>query len=632
MGRRFLLWTLTFLSLSFSQGIEELLKKYEEASELYKRTRRESLGHVIVFTREDLKRMQAYRLSDVLKSLRLFTFGNNRFGVATLNEYGGVSPIPRHVRLYINDHEVSSLNTGSPFLVWENFPLDVVDHIEIYHGIGAIELGNDPATVIIKIYTKEPKKENARYVRGSVSSRRGYDGVIYSAEELSPDFSYIFLFMDGADNRKNYTVNGQKLLRDAFYNYAFLGLYFKRTKLELGYGSLRRDPFVGFAVDGVAETGWTRAEDIYISLTAFPFEDRSIKFVLSLDNHRRKHYESSSTGLYIPVFADPDPLKNPKDFYEKAFFNKVDIYLSKEFRGKNNKLLTAVSYKLYNSDIDSRYYTRLNGDRVQVNGTVPFDRQEIYSLIIEDQFSLNPRNLIIGGIKADKYLRNGGFRDFNELIARIGYISAPTDNLLIKGFVARSYIPPYFYDVEISGRDLDPIEIPFSFTTEAVVSMGSTQLNVGAGYIRVEKAIVPDNTGRLTNSRDGYEIKPLFLDLSYTFDRTKLSAGYSTVLDPHSKASPLRGGYLRVLSSFWRLDTFAELVYRSSFNFQGKKIEEGYDLSAGASYRITNGFSIHLKGENLLNKATEIPYTTGSGVISFPVRERTIYLGASWVF
>jgi len=632
MGRRFLGWILALVSLSFSQEIGELLKKYEEASELYRRTRKESLGHVIVFTRRDLERMQAYRLSDVLRSLRFFTLGNNRFGVATLNEYGSMSPIPRYIRLYINDHEVSSLHTGSPFLVWENFPLDVVDHIEIYYGIGAIELGNDPATLIIKVYTKEPKRENARYMRGTVSSRKGYDGVIYSAEEISPNFSYIFLFTDGADNRKSYNLSGQKLSRDAFYNYAFLGMYFRKAKLELGYGSLKKDPFMGFAVDGVAEKGRTRAKDLYISLTAYPTEDRSVKFVFSLDNHRRRHYEKSSTGLYIPIFADPDPLKNPKDFYENAFFSKIDVYLSKEFRREKNKLLTALSYKLYNSDIDSRYYTRLNGERVQVNGTVPFNRQEIYSLIIEDQFSINPRNLIIGGIKLDKYYRNGGFKDFNELIARVGYISAPTENLLLKGFLARSYIPPYFYDVDISERDLSPEEIPFSLTTEAVLTLGKLRLNGGVGYVKIEKAIVPDSTGRLTNSEGSYEVKPLFLELNCTFEGTKLSVGYSAIIDPDRKLSPTRGGYVRVMSSFRKFDTFAELVYRNSFEFQGKRIDEGYDLSAGVSYRLTDSISINLKGENLLNEATEIPYTTSSGVVSFPVRERTLYLGTSWVF
>jgi len=341
---------LIITGIALSQDIGRLLREYEEASELYRKTRRESLGHVIIFKREDLERMQAYRLGDILRSIRYFTLSNNRFGVLSLFEFGAYSLIPKHYRLYINDHEVSSLHTGSPFLVWENFPLDLIEHIEIYQAPGAIELGNEPAIVIVKVYTKDPTKENASRIRATATSREGYDIVFYRAEELGADASYLFLISGGSDNRKDYRVGADTLSRDAFYRYAFMGLYFRNVKLELGYGSVS-----------------TRAEDLYFVITAYPLSDRSLKFVFSLDNHRRKHYEASSSGLFIPIFMDPlNPVNNPRDFYENTFFNKIDIYLSKTFATRRNKLLTAVSYKLYNADVDSRYYTTFGGNRISV--------------------------------------------------------------------------------------------------------------------------------------------------------------------------------------------------------------------------------------------------------------------------
>ena len=629
----FLLLTLNF---SFPQDIEKLLREYEEASELYRKTRRESLGHVIVFRREDLERMQAYRLGDLLKSLRYFTLSNNRFGVLSLFEFGAYSVIPKHYRLYINDHEVSSLHTGSPFLVWENFPLDLIEHVEIYQAPGAIELGNEPAIVIIKIYTKDPRRENVSRIRSTASSRKGYDLVFYRAEELGPETSYVFLLSAGSDNRKDYTLRGETLSRDAYYRYAFAGLYFPNVKLELGYGSVNRTPFLGFATDNVAEEGYTKAEDLYFVLTAYPLEDRSLKFVFSLDNHRRKHYESSSSGLFIPIFMDPlNPLNNPRDFYENTFFNKIDIYLSKTFTRRKNKLLTAVSYKLYNADVDSRYYTTLGGTRVNVGSTVPFNRQEIYSLILEDQFSLDPRNLLIGGVKLDKYYRNGGFKDFEEYILRVGYITTPRRGVYLKGFLSRSYIPPYFYDIEISRRDLDTIKIPLSATAEAIFSFGRTKVNVGGGYVRVKHSIAPDSSGLLRNLDEILEYRPVSLDVEHDISENhRIQLGYSFFVDPEVRLSPTAGGYLRLLSSFRRIHTFAELVYRRGFEYRGRRIEDGYDLSAGASYSVTDDLSVRIKGENLLNRAIRIPYLalqTGS-VDAYPVRERTLYLSVDWVF
>ncbi len=624
-------------TLSSAQGISELLEEYEQASELYKQTRRDSLGHLILFKRRDIERMQARTLSDLLKSLRFFTLANNRFGILTLNEYGGTSPIPRHVRLYINDHEVSSLHTGSPFLVWENLPLDGVDHVEVYLGIGAIELGNDPASLIIKVYTKEPAKENVSGLRLTGSSRKGYDAVLHSARDLGGDLSYIFWLSESYDNRKDYGISSQTLSRDGRYRYAFFGIYFEHGSLELGYGYVKKNPFMGFAMDNVADKGYTRAEDIYLTLTLYPSEDRDTKLVFSLDNHRRKHLESSSSGLYIPVFMDPlNPLNNPREFYENTFFSKVTVYLSREFSSKNNKLLTALSYKLYSSDVDNRYYVTLGGSVREVDETVPFNRQEIYSLILEDKFSINPRNLIIGGLKIDKYYRNGGFRDFEEIIARVGYISLLTDRLSIKGFLSRSYVPPFFYDTEISGRDLDTMKIPLSVTAEGSLKItDGTTVGFGAGFVRIEDAFVPDSTGRLTNSGESVETKPVFINLESVFrEDHKLQLGYSLFLDPDSEVSSTSGGFMRLLSSVGRFDLFGELIYRRGFEFSGKRIKDGYDLNSGVTYHVSDSLSLRLKGENLLNRSIEIPYVvpqTG-GVVSYPVRERTVYMSMEWVF
>jgi len=634
--RGVLLTVLLTLSTALPEEIGQLLREYEEASELYRKTRRESLGHVIVFKREDLERMQAYRLGDLLKSLRYFVLSNNRFGVLTLFEYGAYSIIPKHFRLYINDHEVSSLHTGSPFLVWENFPLDLIEHIEIYQAAGAIELGNEPAITIIKVYTKDPRRENVNRLRTTGSSRKGYDLVFYRAEELDPNTSYIFMVSGGNDNRKDYTVGGEPLSRDAYYRYAFLGLYLRNVKLELGYGFVKKAPFMGFARDNTAETGYTRAEDVYFVITAYPFEDRSLRFVFSLDNHRRKHYETSATGLFIPIFMDPfNPPSNPRSFYENTFFNKIDIYLSKSFTSRRNRLLTAVSYKLYNADVDSRYYITLGGSRVNVGSTVPFNRQEIYSLIVEDQFSINPRNLLIGGVKLDKYYRNGGFRDFKEYILRVGYITTPLRGVYIKGFLARSYIPPYFYDIEISRRDLDTIKVPISATAEAIFTFRGTRVNVGGGYIKVRHSIAPDSNGILHNLDTPLEYRPLSVDVEHTFSENhRLQAGYSLFVDPEVRLSSTAGGYIRLLSSVRRISAFAELVYRRGFEYEGRKVSDGYDLSGGISYNVTEDLSIRLKGVNLLNRALRIPYLalqTGE-VETYPVRERTVYLTVDWVF
>ncbi|GEM_PF-603000 len=627
----FLIWA----GVVSAQGIGELIREYEKAAELSRKTKKESLGHLILFTRKDLDVLQARKLSDVLKHIRLFTVSSNRFGVLGFNEFGTLTQIPKQVRLYINDHEVSSLHTGSPFLVWENLPLDQVEHIEIYQSPGAIELGNDPSTVIIKIYTKKPERENASRIVATASSRRGIEGIFYRAVEVSSDFSYIFFVSGGYDPRERFKLGGETLSRDSDYRYAFLGMYFENTSLELGYGFIRRDPFMGFAMDGSAEAGFTEAQDFYLVLTSYPFYDRETKIVLSLDNHRREHYERSDGGLYIPIFMSPNPLNNPEDFYENAVFDKADLYISKTFNFPKMNLLSALSYKLYSANILERRYRTIGGSVVDVDGTVPFNRQEIFSIIVENKLSLTPRNLIITGVKLDAYNRNGGVRNFREWIARVGFISLPTDRLALKTFVSRSYIPPFFYDIEVSKRDLDTVKIPISITAEGSINLEAVKFTLWGGYMRVEDEIIPDSGGILHNSSQAvnYRFASLEAVLSPT-GNISLSGGYSFLIDPQKKESPTSGGYLRATSSIGPLSAFSELVYRNSFTYGGKRIGDGYDLSAGISYSITRDLQVRLRGENLLNTSTQIPYRIfqPAGVVSFPVRSRTVYASVDWVF
>ena len=622
---------LTIFNLSSAQDIEKLLKEYEESAKLYKRTARESLGHLFLFTRKDLERYQIHTLRDLLKSLPLLTTGYNRFGVLTLNAFGYLSGIPRFIRLYINEHEVSSIHTGSPFLVWEYFPLDIAEHVEVYLGVGAIELGNDPGLVIIKVYTKEAFRENASKVRASGSSRRGYDGVFYIAKELNDGYSVLFLLSLGRDERANYRQN---LRRDVDYKYAFVSVSKEGITFDVGYGFTSRDPFMHFSSTNNTYSSHIDTRDYYISLTARP--DRDTKFLISFDNHKRNFRFEDPRYLFIPVFMDPqDPQSFPVVFYENALYHKVEAYASRTLRTDKNSLLLALSYKVYASDTDERYYETVGGQRVEKKTLFPFTRQEILSFIAEDSYSIDPRNRLILGARYDVVNRNGGISDLREWILRAGYITLPTDSIMVKGFLARSYLLPYFYDTDFSGRDLKAIEYPVAVSLEGLYSKEDFSARVGAFYTIIKNRLIPDRGGLLYNEPSKYYMKSVLFEIKKTFSEL-LSAelGFSTLIEPEDELSPTKGGHLKLSGSWkgWRY--FAELIYRNSYRFRDKRERDSYDLSAGISYTFKNGVSVRLKGVNLLNKAYKVPYynIAEGRVETYPYVDRTLYLTVDWVF
>ncbi|MDQ7056545.1 MAG: hypothetical protein Q9M89_08905 [Persephonella sp.] len=60
--------------------------------------------------------MQAHTLSDILRLVPLFNFLPNQYGVESLLNPGNPVNVSFVFRIYIDDHEVSSIHTYSPFL------------------------------------------------------------------------------------------------------------------------------------------------------------------------------------------------------------------------------------------------------------------------------------------------------------------------------------------------------------------------------------------------------------------------------------------------------------------------------------------------------------------------------------
>ena len=61
----FLFFISTVFLFSQELLLDNLLKEYGDSEELHLKTKKESAGHLIIFSRSDLDKMQAYILNDV---------------------------------------------------------------------------------------------------------------------------------------------------------------------------------------------------------------------------------------------------------------------------------------------------------------------------------------------------------------------------------------------------------------------------------------------------------------------------------------------------------------------------------------------------------------------------------------
>ncbi len=245
--------------------------------------------------------MQYTKLSDILKELPLINFNHNRYGIPSLSLAGTKTTVSGFFRFFINDHEISSVHSQSPFLSWGNLPLDFVDYIEVYYGDSSFALGNDTGIYFIRIYTKKAYKENASGLRVSAQKQGTNSQSIVHSQTFENGWSYL-TFLKNLDSNKDANYKSEELKNHSKRRYFYLDISNDKTDINIGYADVKKDNFMGLSLDVVPNEGEIKSKDFFIDFTRKFLYDNSLKLSLSLDINTRKYYEENDEGIgLIPV-------------------------------------------------------------------------------------------------------------------------------------------------------------------------------------------------------------------------------------------------------------------------------------------------------------------------------------------
>lgn len=605
---------LTALAFLFSgevrseEDISVLLKKYEEEADLSKKTKEESLGHVIVFTRKDLEIMNAHTLSDVLRLIPLNNLLPNSFGVETLLNPGRPPTVPFVYRLYIDDHEVSSIHTYSPFLIYDRYNLDNIDHIEIYYSAGAISVSNEPSQMIIKLYTKMPKRENASKLRTTVGTKKSYTLSFFSANKINDYSCYLITFSKSYFTFPKAVVSGQKINRNQIRKNLFLKYGYMDTLLEFSAQDVKRGGFMGRSVDYAPDFSSTYSLDTYIVLTQ-KLPD-NIKLVASYDYQKRKYKEQNSKsdgGIFIPSIYKPS--NPPVFYYEDLNFHKLALSVEKKFSSKKNNLLLGTFLRYYMQDVSKKYYINETGKQDITDTAFNIKNFYIGSFYAENSFNIDEKNLLIAGIKHDKY-KFYGQKSKNRINTRLGFISFLDHKLMLKAFLAHYYVIPAMIVIESSkNKKLNPMPSTV-FTGEVKYQIGKNELRLFYEYYRIRDLIIFDRAagGFINSDKNGN-----FHGYGLFFKRklgnfTNIQLNYWITDVGKDKFTPERGGYLRLGGEFDRFNLYSEVVYRGSYKPYGMKIRESFNMKLALGINLPSDWHFKLIGENLLNQSEKEAY------------------------
>ncbi|MFA5461524.1 MAG: TonB-dependent receptor [Sulfurimonas sp.] len=619
---KFLVILSLLLSSVYAQesNLDDLLSKYRQANELHNETKDEKSGHVIVYSRSDLDKMQAYTLNDVLKTIKLFTLKSTNFGLTSLVKTPYAESSMPSIKIYINSYELSSITTGSGLAQYGKMGLNHIDHIEIYQASNTISFHGESGNMVIKLYTKDPSKENATVLQASADSKGGTRGQIIDAQSFD-EYSYL-ANADVSNNNYDEKIspNGSLYSRDGNRGQ----FYFNFTKkddyiIEGGASVEDYNLYSGFAssiTGGDINTKYT-----YLSFTK-QFE-KNIELIFSTTYETVDIANTDSLGINLFDGSSSNALE-----IQNGSFTH-DLVLQKRDTYKDNNLLYGIQIKKKAFFLDS---FKSNGvEKPIILGPKNLD---IYMLFFEDTYNINDSNKITFSTKFDHF-ENHATKSTTENILRLAYISRLNDELSVKTIIQNGYVYPLATQTTFSplyniNPNLERSKVSIA-KAEIEYEKDDLTLTLGAAASKSKNNIVFNPTLNMyVNNDSSSDFSQMSLGTEYRFSaENKIILEYFKAFKENGNLSSDSGALLQLYTTYGKFDIYNELVYRSSYRgIDNVYVDDGYDYTAGAIYHHNKDINIKLKGENLFDKAIE---SSIKGV-SIPSLERRLILTLEYIF
>ena len=635
-----IIFIFTFLLFySYASNLESLLKQYEDSSKNSLETLNEKMGHVVVYTQEELQHMQYNNLSDVLRELPTYNLNVNKFGLNTISLAGSKTDVIGFFRLYINDHEVSSVYNESPSLGWLEMPVSIIDHIEVYYGEGSFTLGNATGVQFIRVYTKNAKKENGNEVELIQSSKSSNQQSFTHSGLLENAWSYLLHFTNkNSFSQKEY--NNEDISNDSKQQYFFLNLNNDSNSIDLGYTKLQKDTYTGYTRDFISDDGNLKSDNLFIHTNSYFLNDKSLKLSLSYDlsNIEYKEFNNDQRLFIVPLFDFANFIgTTPKYFSEKIKLQKMNAYLSKEFKLKDHNFFTAINIKNKKYKTINRKTINFFNVSNDVDKFYDFDEETIYSLMLKDDYEITHKLHFITNYKIDKYQRSGSvLEDSLEHMYRFGAIYLPTENLGFKSFFTKSYIPPTFYNIDYAKKsDIDIKTQQYKyFNLEGVYSQGNSRFSIDYFKVYIDNFVYYSPIGFI-NIEDKVKTYGYIFDYEYELNKNhKIKLNYFLTRLNQDINNSNEGGYIKYMGKTEKFDYFTSLIYKNDYKYKDVSVDESFNLNLGFTYNYNKNLSFSIEGRNLLDKPTNSLVNNGlnNQNIALEDYDRSVVFALRWLF
>ncbi len=605
---KILLTALLVLNIEASDdvNVKDLLHSIETKTDLSEKTKLENGGISYIYTREDIKRMQAHNLKDILKSTYSMGYNENSYGYPDTYTTGVTLPfVSSSIKIYIDNQEITTGLYGSGLILYGNMDIDFVDHIEVYSGNPTFEFSSEPAFTIIKLYSKMAQRDGGTKIALGEGSYGSKYLNIYNANEIENGWSY-FTYASVNDNkRKKYKNHNSTLSRNSKTAHLFASLSQKNNKILFDAIGEKKDAFIGPSVFATPLVNEHKNSYFHIGYdTKYKNLDLLASFE-QLKNITNFQDANKKTALFLNQNSS---LNLPYSLKSNADAQVYTIGLKYHLDFEENKLLFGSKYR----EKHYKFNTGVLNDDLYVDSKN--NKQTIATISLENQYSISNNSIFTLGIMGTQVKNNYSVQDDNLLSYRMGY-TYTNKQWVSKTIVSHLEfsLDPYLI-VNGSLYLLHPTkklskEQQSLYMENIKYSQNNYSHEVILGYLKTKDRLMPDSTTGLLNP---YKSTIKMTSLYYMFkmdyrndDNVEFTIKNNHIKNIQSiKTINQYNAMLRNFNRYKKFDFFNEIIY-----YRDDIRKKNYcDYTLGITYHKSDDLGISLKGTNILNKAKESQY------------------------
>jgi len=611
-----------FFSFLFASSISTLLNKIEKTEDLSKKTMQESAGISYVITRYQLDMMQAKYLSDVLKHT-VIGYSENRYALTDPWNSAFVPYNTIGIRIFLDNQEITTAKYDNAMFLYGKIDLTFIDHIEIYYMSPTYELSPEPAYVIIKLYSKDAKRDEGTRFSASYGTFKSNSQV---ADYAKPGNLNIYThFSRDYIGHEKIPYKNTILNRNSLAYHYLLSAYNDKTHYLLSAIYYKQHAFLGLSLDGNIDKSLISTKYLHLGIDHYFLDSLYVKY--SYDHTYDKSYFSETEA---PVFYAVNYNIPLYDIDIRGYGNVHTFEVIYKKITDKNKFISGVSFRNKNMDFSK---IKLNSFEGNYDG---IKSQNIYTGFLENNYQYLENAIFTAGVSFSFY----DSKDDKKLKQyKVGNTFLFTEKDIVKLYYYHYEfgIPPYLVST-LYGITSDPKPQKTNVFIAKYKKLLKISDSVEIIYMYAK------HYNYLLYTQNGLESvkKPMNMKIFNIRFHKNYNEINDFILDSSEMVFndfPVKR-MRRIIGlnthRYKKFDFFESVIYK--YMKFDDNIKDGVDLSLGVKYNVNDNLSLALKGQNLLNKRYKNGYVTfdlntlEKDVIETPLLERAITFTVEYMF